>query len=246
MTGADGGPAPDGSPVADGDRESGAELGRARWPEVGESVLAVPLGATEQHGPHLPLDTDTAIAADLARRLAARVPDVVVAPAVPYGASGEHAGFPGTLSIGTRALEHLLVELGRSADRFRGVVFVNGHGGNTEALQAAVRLLHGEGRRVLAWAPSGPADDSHAGRTETSAMLRLRPDDVHLDVAVAGVTAPLPELLDALRGGGVGAVSSNGVLGDPANASAEEGRQLLETWADDLASAVRARLGHGS
>ncbi|WP_228726127.1 mycofactocin biosynthesis peptidyl-dipeptidase MftE [Prauserella sediminis] len=221
-------------------------MGRSAWPEVGESVLAVPLGATEQHGPHLPLDTDTTIAADLARRLAARVPDVVVAPAVPYGASGEHAGFPGTLSIGTPALEHLLVELGRSADGFRGVVFVNGHGGNTEALRAAVRLLREEGRHVLAWAPSGPADDSHAGRTETSAMLHLRPDDVRLHVAAAGATAPLPELLDALREGGVGAVSANGVLGDPAGASAADGLRLLEAWADHLASAVRTWSGHGS
>nr|WP_246382356.1 mycofactocin biosynthesis peptidyl-dipeptidase MftE [Prauserella isguenensis] len=219
-------------------------MGRARWPEVGGSVLAVPLGATEQHGPHLPLDTDTAIAAALARGLAARVPDVVVAPAVPYGASGEHAGFPGTLSIGTRALEQVLVELGRSADRFRGVVFVNGHGGNVDALRAAVRLLRSEGRRVLAWAPSGRPDDSHAGRTETSVMLRLRPDDVRLDVAEAGATAPLPELLDALRDGGVGAVSANGVLGDPAGASADDGARRLDGWSDDLASAVRDWLTH--
>ncbi|MCP2254999.1 creatinine amidohydrolase [Prauserella aidingensis] len=232
--------------VGPGGDRPGAELGRARWPEVGESVLAVPLGSTEQHGPHLPLDTDTTIAAALARGLAARVPDVVVAPAVPYGASGEHAGFPGTLSIGTQALERLLVELGRSADRFRGVVFVNGHGGNVEALHAAVRLLRSEGRRVLAWAPSGQPDDSHAGRTETSAMLRLRPDDVRLDVAEAGTTAPLPELLDALRDGGVGAVSANGVLGDPAGASADDGARRLDGWADDLASAVRSWLTHES
>lgn len=236
----------DGGPGGDPDRGSGAELGSARWPEVGESLLAVPLGATEQHGPHLPLDTDTTIAAALARGLAARIPDVVVAPAVPYGASGEHAGFPGTLSIGTQALEYLLVELGRSADRFRGVVFVNGHGGNVAALQAAVRLLRSEGRRVLAWAPSGPADDSHAGRTETSVMLRLRPADVDLDVAEAGATAPLPQLMDALRAGGVGAVSANGVLGDPAGASATDGQQRLEAGADELASAVRTWLDHES
>lgn len=225
---------------------SGPELGRARWPEVGGSVLAVPLGATEQHGPHLPLDTDTTIAAELARRLAVRVPGVVVAPAAAYGASGEHADFPGTLSIGTRALEHLLVELGRSADRFRGIVFVNGHGGNTEALEAAVRLLRAEGRRVLAWAPSGPPNDSHAGAVETSVMLHLRPDDVRLDVAEAGATAPLPELLDAVRAGGVGAVSANGVLGDPTRASAAEGLRRLEAWTDSLASAVGSWLDHGS
>src|SRR4030081_1452778 len=84
-------------------------------------LLAVPLGSTEQHGPHLPLDTDTRIATALAAGLARRRDDGVVAPALPYGASGEHAGFPGTLSVGTPALELLLVELVRSAsDLCRG------------------------------------------------------------------------------------------------------------------------------
>ncbi len=90
------------------------------WPEIGQraaagAVLAVPVGSTEQHGPHLPLSTDTDIAVALCDRLAAARPDVLVAPPVGYGASGEHAGFPGTLSIGLGALELLLIELGRSA-----------------------------------------------------------------------------------------------------------------------------------
>ena len=97
-----------------------------------DRVLLVPLGATEQHGPHLPLTTDTDIAVALAQRLAAALPDtVVVAPAVPYGSSGEHEGFAGTLSIGQAATEHLLVELGRSATRtWPRVMLVCAHGGN--------------------------------------------------------------------------------------------------------------------
>jgi creatinine amidohydrolase/Fe(II)-dependent formamide hydrolase-like protein len=112
-------------------------LGAAAWPDVepASHLLAVPLGSCEQHGPHLPLDTDTRIAVALAEGLAARRPDVLVAPAVPYGSSGEHQGFAGTLSIGQDALEHLLVELVRSADGWRGVVLVNGHGGNAEPLE---------------------------------------------------------------------------------------------------------------
>ncbi|PXY26965.1 mycofactocin biosynthesis peptidyl-dipeptidase MftE [Prauserella muralis] len=218
-------------------------LGSRVWPGVGPSVLAVPLGATEQHGPHLPLDTDTTIAAELCRRLAGRVPDVLVAPALPYGSSGEHAGFPGTLSIGRSALEHVLVELVRSADHFAGVVLVNGHGGNLAVLRRAVRTLREEGRRVLAWSPSGRADDTHAGRTETSVLLRLRPADVRLEAAEPGVTTPLPDLLDRLVAGGVRAVSPNGVLGDPAGASAEEGEAVLAAWADALAAAVHDWLG---
>jgi hypothetical protein len=120
----------------------GVELAERRWPDVatgagGAGVLvAVPVGACEQHGPHLPLGTDTLVANALARALAARRPDVVVAPALAITSSGEHAGFPGTLSIGRTVMEALVVELVRSADWSRGVVLVNGHGGNRSAVDA--------------------------------------------------------------------------------------------------------------
>ena len=90
------------------------------WSEAGEqaaagALLAIPVGSTEQHGPHLPLSTDTDIAVALTTRLAAARPGVLVAPPVAYGSSGEHQDFPGTLSIGQETLELLLVELCRSA-----------------------------------------------------------------------------------------------------------------------------------
>jgi creatinine amidohydrolase len=221
-------------------------LGGLRWPvldaTVDATVLAVPLGATEQHGPHLPLDTDTTIAAALCDRLARRVPGVVVTPPLPFGSSGEHAGFPGTLSIGRSALRDVLVELVRSADGFAGVILVNGHGGNAAPLRDAVRVLRGEGRRVLAWSPSGRAGDSHAGRVETSIMLRLRPADVRLDAAAPGNTAPLPRLWKTLVREGVRGVSPSGVLGDPTGASAAEGETTLTAWAETLTAAVHAWL----
>ena len=218
-------------------------LGERTWPEVavvGDAVLAVPLGSTEQHRPHLPLATDTLVARALADGLARRRPDVVVAPALPYGASGEHAGFPGTLSIGQDALELVLVELARSADHFAGVVFVSGHGGNAAPLARAVATLTAEGRPALAWSPRVPGGDAHAGRTETSLLLALHPDLVREAAAEAGATEPLAELLPALRDGGVRAVSSNGVLGDPAGASAVEGQHLLGAMVADLSDAVDA------
>ncbi len=218
----------------------GVRLGARTWGEVrtgGPSVLAVPLGSCEQHGPHLPLDTDTRIGVALADGLAAARPDVLVAPAVAYGASGEHAGFPGTLSIGQEALALVVLELVRSADAFTGVVLVNAHGGNAEALARSVATLQAEGRRVLPWSPAGPGD-AHAGRNETSALLALAPSIVHLDRAEAGATAPLAELMPALRGGGVAAVAPNGVLGDPAGASVAEGRGWLATMTDALVDAV--------
>jgi creatinine amidohydrolase len=217
-------------------------LAEQAWPAVGRvaagRILAVPLGSTEQHGPHLPLGTDTAIAVALAERLAERRTDVTVAPALPYGSSGEHAGFPGTLSIGAAALEHVVVELVRSADAFAGVVLVSAHGGNAEPVAAAVATLRHEGRLVLAWSPAVPGGDAHAGHTETSLMLALWPGAVALDRAEPGDTSPVGELMPALQRAGVAAVSPNGVLGDPTGATADEGASLLDTLATQLAGRV--------
>ncbi|MFY0406145.1 mycofactocin biosynthesis peptidyl-dipeptidase MftE [Solicola sp. PLA-1-18] len=213
-------------------------LARRTWRDVGrDEVLLVPVGSTEQHGPHLPLDTDTVVAVAVAEAAAAALRvgldrDVVVAPAVVYGSSGEHQSFAGTLSIGTHALRVLLVELVRSAATWADrVVLVNGHGGNLDAVTGAVTQLVHEGLDVD-WVPCATEDvDLHAGRTETSLMLHLRPDSVHLDLAEAGCTSPLAELLPLLRAGGVAAVSPNGVLGDPAGASADEGARVLAAMA---------------
>ncbi|MFE5474549.1 mycofactocin biosynthesis peptidyl-dipeptidase MftE [Nocardia sp. NPDC056541] len=190
-------------------------------------ILVIPLGATEQHGPHLPLSTDSDIASAVSRRAAAERTDLLIAPAVSYGASGEHAGFAGTLSIGQAALELLVVELCRSAtDTFSRIVLVNGHGGNVEALRRAVALLRSESRDVRLFSP-GYGGDPHAGRTETSIQLALRPDRVRTELAEPGDRRPLAELLPLLRAGGVRAASPNGILGDPTGSSAEEGAGLL-------------------
>jgi mycofactocin system creatininase family protein len=198
------------------------------------AVLVVPLGSTEQHGPHLPLGTDTLVAVAVCDRLAAWRDDVVVAPALPYGSSGEHAGFAGTLSIGQAALEQVVVELVRSADAFVGVVLASGHGGNAEPLARAVTLLRAEGRRVAVWGPRIAGGDAHAGRTETSLLLALDPGAVRTDLAAPGATAPLAELMPALRDGGVAAVAPNGVLGDPTGATAAEGERILGSLVTDL------------
>lgn len=206
------------------------QLGGMRWPQVtaDRRILLVPVGSVEQHGPHLPLDTDTQIAVALCVRAGAQRPGrVVVAPPVAFGASGEHADFPGTLSIGTEALQWVLVELGRSADAFAAVVFVNGHGGNNAALRAATVTLRSEGRDVQAWSWSIPDADAHAGRTETSLMLAIDPAAVDLAVSEPGCTAPLDEIFDDLLRHGVQAVSANGILGDPTGANAAEGEAHL-------------------
>ena len=206
----------------------------------GTRLVLVPVGSTEQHGPHLPLETDTliatAVAEGVARRLGGREAGVWVAPPLSYGSSGEHQSFPGTVSIGTEALRFVVVELVRSLRTWAPrVVLVNAHGGNLVALRSAVDQLVAEGHDVASAACATEEVDLHAGRTETSLLLHLAPRLVRLDLAEAGDCRPLAEILPALISGGVAAVSPNGVLGDPTGATAEEGRAVLETMVADVA-----------
>lgn len=237
-------------PRTDGD----AELGERTWTEVaatGPSVLLVPVGSCEQHGPHLPLDTDTRIAVALARGAAAVRSGVVVAPPVAYGSSGEHQGFPGTLSIGTDALRTVLVELGRSASPpsgsglpapHRAVVFVNGHGGNLEAVRAAVAQLVAERRPATAWWPTVPEGDAHAGRTETSLLLAIAPELVGAE-RPRGATEPIGDLLPRLRESGVAGIADSGVLGDAEGASAAAGERLRRELIERLVAHIDAGTG---
>ncbi|ORW65046.1 mycofactocin biosynthesis peptidyl-dipeptidase MftE [Mycobacterium saskatchewanense] len=202
--------------------------------------IMVPVGSTEQHGPHLPLDTDTRIATAVARAAAAGLEyEWLVAPAIAYGASGEHQSFAGTISIGTDALTTLLVEYGRSAACWaRRLVFVNGHGGNLGALTAAVHQLRAEGRDA-GWVPCIAAGgDAHAGHTETSVLLHISPAEVLTDRWLAGNREPLADLLPSMRRGGVAAVSPVGVLGDPTTATAAEGRRIFGEMVDDCVRRV--------
>ncbi|MDN5913851.1 MAG: mycofactocin biosynthesis peptidyl-dipeptidase MftE [Pseudonocardia sp.] len=229
-------------------------LGDLTWtdldPDSGSAparTLVVPVGSVEQHGPHLPLDTDVRVATAVATGVHDGDRSLVLAPALSYGAAGEHEGFPGTVSLGHEALRAVLVEYGRSACRWASrLVLVNGHGGNVATLIEAVTLLRHEGRDA-GWIPCVPARadadgiplDAHAGRVETSLMLALAPQLVRTDAAAPGATGPLRDLLEPMRTGGVAAVSPNGVLGDPSGASAQEGRRLLDGMVAATSDALR-------
>jgi creatinine amidohydrolase len=215
-------------------------LAHTTWPEVpSDGLVVVPVGSIEQHGPHLPFDTDTVIATAVARGVVDRLGAGMLAPALCYGSSGEHQAFRGTASIGTEVLGMVVLELVRSLRTWcERVVLVNAHGGNIAALAATVRQLRAEGHDVAWVACATEVVDLHAGRTETSLMLHLDPARVRLDRAEAGDCRPIAELLPALIAGGVAAVSPNGVLGDPAGASAAEGVAVLGAMVDEICALV--------
>ncbi len=230
------------------------ELDKVSWPEVraaiegGRDTIVLALGATEQHGPHMPIGTDAMLGDRLAFALADRL-DAFVAPTVRVGCSSHHVGFAGTMSIGDETFHALVSDLVRSlaAGGFRRIVLVPTHGGNFGPLAAALEKLGPvDGVRVdaitdvsvlLQVAMLGqdehgvPLNEGglHAGEWETSLMLELHPELVHMERAEAGFTGDPQEAIGTLfRDEGVASLSENGVLGDPARSSAEHGRRYWE------------------
>ena len=200
-------------------------------------IVVVPVGSWEQHGPHLPFDTDTVIACAVINETLPvdNAKLVVVAPPITISASDEHAGFAGTLSTGTEAFAASAIGIAKSATWAQGILFVNGHGGNADAFRIITNDLAANGIRHATWSPPyNDSDDMHAGFTETSVMMHIAPQSVQRDRIIAGNTAHAAELMDEMRQGGVRAVSSNGVLGDPTRATPEDGRQIFAKYCSSL------------
>ncbi len=237
---------PPASPTSSATSATRTRLSRFSWSGLpAEPLVLVPVGSFEQHGPHLPLATDTTIAVAVAEGAAARLlhrcpaEPVLVAPPVTYAASGEHQPFAGTISIGNEVLGSMLVELVRSMATWCGrIVFVNAHGGNLQSLSRAVVQMRYEQHRV-AWVPCETENvDAHAGFTETSLMLHLAPELVDMTQAAVGNTAPITELLPAIVASGVRSVSPSGVLGDPTAATAHEGERVLRKMIEDVSELI--------
>ena len=234
-------------------------------------VALVPIGATEQHGPHLPVTTDTAVAAAFATAAAARVGDEVATwllPALPFGFSPEHAGRAGTIGLSAETLLAVADDIGRgvAASGIRRLLFVNGHGGNPELLHVACRQLR-ERRGLAAFAvhvpglplPAELAEgvttgdlDAHAGHYETSVLLALDPASVDMDAARAdGVAEVTAAAASPTRPFGAVSVpwhvddlSASGVIGDPTTADAAWGERAFAAQAASLADIVRAVAAH--
>lgn len=210
-----------------------------------DRIVVLPLGSWEQHGPHLPLHTDTVIV-DAVVDAALKDPSLsnnkfLRAPTLPITASDEHDGFTGGLSSGTEALVATVVAIARSASWARGICIVNGHGGNTPALAKIASALEYEKIPAHMWSlPSYAGGDMHAGHTETSLLLHIAPAQVRQDLIEVGATDITAKEIDLMKISGVKAVSPNGVLGDPRQASAEHGRKVLALYTESLTTALHS------
>ncbi len=229
-------------------------LSEMTWPDVAQAVangattVILPLGATEQHGPHLPLGTDTFRAAALAKQLAAQLPESLVAPVLPIGCSDEHTGFPGLFSLSGETLATVIVDC---AQRMVGwgvhrLILLSAHGGNEQALTLAGERLRQQLPQLRVCMPAAltqveapllavAQEDAiapealglHAGEGETSEMLYLCPELVRMEHAVPGYTGDMVEILPRLRVAGLRPLTPNGILGDPRPAQAARGKRYL-------------------
>ena len=226
------------------------------------AVAVLPVAAVEQHGPHLPLGTDTLIAQGYLDRAAALIPDgldVLLLPVQAVGKSDEHAGFPGTLTLTAETALRAWTEIGASVARAgcTRLVIVSAHGGNSAVIDLVAGALRGLGLVAVttSWSrlgvPDGlfPEDEIrhgiHAGGIETALMLALRPDLVRLDRAAdfAPRTVAMVREFAWLRAGRPAAFAwraedlhPSGAIGDATLGTAEAGHRLLDHGARAFAA----------
>lgn len=228
------------------------------------AVVVLPIASIEQHGPHLPIYTDTIIVQEVLNRTLALLPDdfpVWILPLLPYGKSNEHAGFAGTVTLTSETLIQVLKEIGASVARsgFRRFAILNGHGGNTEIIDFVIRDIR-EQTGLLVFAlhlylriatPSAGLTEAervygiHAGDVETSILLRCRPDLVRRELAPASLPAHLqtlkyPPFMGPLTFAWLTQdITPTGVLGDATAADPAKGERFLSDAAAETADLLR-------
>jgi creatinine amidohydrolase len=239
-----------------------------QMPDRADVVVIQPIGAIEQHGPHLPLIVDAAIATAVVgkalEQLEAEIPAYAL-PTLHYGKSNEHWHFPGTVTLSAQTLMAVLMEVGESLYRagFRKFALVNAHGGQPQVLEIVARDLHQKYPDLMVFplfvwnVPSAAALAAelltpkerelgiHAGNAETSLLLKILPDRVQMAAAVTEYprSSSQPESLLSMEGKLPFAwvtrdLSVSGVLGDPTGATAEKGDRWLSALADDWARVI--------
>jgi creatinine amidohydrolase len=238
------------------------------WPQVkaeidgGRDTIVLAFGAVEQHGHHLPFGTDSIFGDVLGRAVAERL-DAFHAPTIRVGCSRHHLAFPGTMSLEEATFQSVVrdVVAGWARHGFKRIVLLPTHGGNFAPLAAAIeRIGPVDGVKVIgvtelsllvdATLGTGgelgvPAAEGglHGGEWETSMMLAIDPSLVRMDRAVAGYTGDLESGLERFFAEGVDALTDTGVIGDPANASAEHGRVYIERLVDLVVELIERESG---
>lgn len=229
-----------------------------------DTIAILPLGATEQHGAHLPVSVDsTLVDAVLARSLPFWSEDTnaLILPTLDVTKSNEHQNHPGTLALSARTLLATLEDIGASVSRagIKRLVLFNGHGGNTAILEVAcreLRLMHGMITAHASWfgfaetdglvAPEDAAHDLHAGDIETSAMLAAHPDLVEMSLA-SNQQPKSRTWQSTLRWTGLNGqaarpgwrvddLTPDGVCGDATAATREKGEAMLDSAARNFAA----------
>ena len=235
-------------------------------PDPENVVILQPVGSIEQHGPHLPIVVDSAIGTAIVGRALEKLPSEIPAYAMPpvcYGKSNEHWHFPGTITLSAQTLMAVLMETGESLYRsgFRKLVFVNSHGGQPQVIEMVARDLHQKHADLMVfplftWRVPSVAPDLmsateleygiHAGDGETSLMLEILPEQVHMERAICEFPQELPaeESLLSMEGSLPFAwvtrdLTRSGVLGDATQATREKGQQLLESLSDSWVQVIR-------
>ena len=247
---------------------------RLTWPEVREVaeqdlVCLIPVATLEDHGPHLPIDTDLRITAEICRRAAEAAPDeVLLLPPIPHGYSPHHMDFPGPITIAWDTFTRYCTDVGTSLARhgFRRMLFLNGHGSNQNLVEMAARLVgleHPDVFAAAAFHTSGPASArlieevresdrggmAHACELETSMYLAIDPDAVDMDKAVdeRGFPAGLHSWMDWSDGPlklmpWWSSFSRTGIQGDATKGTAEKGEALLDAAVSECVAFVRELL----
>jgi creatinine amidohydrolase len=244
-----------------------SDMTRLTSPEVatalggGPTTAIVVLGAQEQHGAHLPLATDSIWGAHLAAMIADRIGGAFVAPVVSVGFSPEHMRFPGTITLRAETWGAVVEDYVASleAHGFARILLLASHGGNYAPLanelpglrerHPAVRLIaytdllglvDAAGEVAARCGVTVDEAGAHAGEWETSMMLAVEPASVHRDREEVGFMGALGPVLDQINDEGIQSVAPNGILGDPAKASAEHGQAYLERLADLFVTLIQA------
>jgi len=239
-------------------------LAEMTWPEAQRrlkevDVAILPVGAIEQHGPHLPLDTDAFDADYLAKAVAEGCsdPKPIVLPLIPYGVSYHHDEFSGTISIDNDTLRRIVFDVGMSAAK-NGVsklVIINGHGGNAPALNFAAQMINrharifvcvdtGESSDVDIYSMIDTPNDVHAGEIETSTSLAIRPELVNMENAESLVPRFSNRYLNFTSKRAIPwyaftkKISKSGVMGDPTKATAEKGQKMWDVMIEHLVAFV--------